>query len=429
MFIRAMKRSKSLKKRNSYKMNSLIIGLILGWFTLAIALLIYRSARQWWRTRYYGDAIDHSALLAEFGRKLMNAQDHNALADLLTKDLPRSLHVQRAGLLLPENHKLIDVNDSELILPISHTAVRWVASSGDAQHADKGHLRELIQQARTDLSWTQAWIPLMRGTGLRGLWLLGARDDGLHFSPEDLRWLTAIAREAAAVLDTVQYSERERLAASEIRTLYQDVVKSRETERGRLSRELHDGVLQDLCAVVRDLKSLEAQDESGKQIFTDLVNQSGETVNALRRICNDLRPPLLQQDFTSALKALVATLDERSSAPVHIEINAEIEKISIPDETALALFRVTQEALNNAIQHADASEIAVRLTQYPNLLRLTITDDGRGIAGSADSARFVATGHFGLAGMRERAAMIGGKLDVQTAVDYGTVVILELPVN
>jgi len=99
----------------------------------------------------------------------------------------------------------------------------------------------------------------------------------------------------------------------------------------------------------------------------------------------------------------------------------------LPDSAALALFRVTQEALRNAIQHADASEIAVRLTQYPHRLRLTVTDDGRGIPGGLESSRFVAQGHFGLAGMRERAAMIGAKLDVQTAVDYGTAVILELP--
>jgi signal transduction histidine kinase len=101
--------------------------------------------------------------------------------------------------------------------------------------------------------------------------------------------------------------------------------------------------------------------------------------------------------------------------------------LDLDDEVALAVFRITQEALNNAIQHADASEIAVRLTQYPDRLRLTVTDDGQGIAGAVDSARFVAQGHFGLAGMRERATMVGGKLDVQTAIDYGTVIILKLP--
>ena len=93
----------------------------------------------------------------------------------------------------------------------------------------------------------------------------------------------------------------------------------------------------------------------------------------------------------------------------------------------MAIYRIAQEALHNAIQHADASEIALRLTQYPDRLRMTITDDGRGIANISDLRRFVAEGHFGLAGMRERATMSGGHLEVQSALDYGTVVILEVP--
>jgi len=203
------------------------------------------------------------------------------------------------------------------------------------------------------------------------------------------------------------------------------VVETREVERGRLSRELHDGVLQDLCAVTRDLKALEAQQGANGTIFEDLVARSGEAVGALRAICHDLRPPLLQHDLTSALRSLVEELDARSSAPVYIEVSAE--GMQLADDVALAVFRITQEALHNAIRHADASEIAVRLTQYPDRLRLTVSDDGRGILGGVEPARFVAQGHYGLAGMRERAAMIGGKLDVQTAVDYGTVVIFELP--
>jgi signal transduction histidine kinase len=317
------------------------------------------------------------------------------------------------------------VGEGNLNLPISHAAVRWVASGGEAQKANKGQLLTLIQQGRTDLTWTQVWVPLMRGTRLRGLWLLGPREGGAHYSPEDLRCLTSIAREAAAVLEAMTFAEQERQTALEMRALYRQVISAREGERGRLTRELHDGVLQDLCAVTRDLKALESQAASHEPSYEELVIRSGETVKALRAICNDLRPPLLQQDMITALKALVQELDARSNAPVHIEI--QVEDLQLEDETALAVFRITQEALNNAIQHADASEIAVRLTQYPDRLRLTVTDDGQGIKGSADSARFVAEGHFGLAGMRERAAMVGGKLEVQTAIDYGTVIILELP--
>jgi signal transduction histidine kinase len=343
----------------------------------------------------------------------------------LTDELPRELCVQRTALLLPDEHRLASIPEGALHLPISHSAVRWVASSGEAQRANRGHLFKLIQQGRTDLTWTQVWVPLMRGTRLRGMWMLGQRDEKTLYSPEDLRCLTSIAREAAAVLEAITFAEQERQSALEMRVLYRQLVSAREGERGRLARELHDGVLQDLCAVTRDLKALETQTESYEPSYAPLVIHSSETVKALRAICNDLRPPLLQQDLIAALKALVQELDSRSSAPVHIE--TQTDDLQLDDEVALAVFRITQEALNNAIQHADASEIAVRLTQYPDRLRLTVTDDGQGIAGSVDSARFVAQGNFGLAGMRERATMVGGKLDVQTALDYGTVIILELP--
>ena len=405
-------------------MENLITGLALGWLTLALGSLLYLGVRRGWRLWRYGATVDHNALLMECGRKMTGALDRQALGQLLTAELPRVLQVERATLLLPEAHQLVALDGNDLRLPVSHAAVRWVASGGEAQRADRGRLRELIRQGRADLAWTWAWVPLMRGTDLRGLWLLGARGKGMQYAAEDLRCLTAVGRQAATVLETMRYAEQERQAASEIRALYKRVVTAQEAERGRLARDLHDGVLQDLCAVTRDLKALEAQTASPAP-FADLAARSGETVHTLRAICNDLRPPLLQHDLVSALKALVEQLDARSPTRIHIDVMPE--ELRLSDDVAVAIFRITQEALHNAIQHAEASEIVVRLTQYPDRLRLTVTDDGRGITGGLEPGRFVAQGHLGLAGMRERAAMIGGKLDVQTATDYGTVVILELP--
>lgn len=411
--------------------NYLVIGLMLGWLTLTLGLVLYQRMRKWWHNRRYGTSINHGVLLMEYGRKMTGTPDRQALGQLLVNELPGVLRVERAALLLPEGYQLVSVDTTDTIrLPVSHAAVRWVASGGEAQRSDRGRLHELVQQGRADLAWTQVWVPLMRGTDLRGMWLLGAREDNIQYAPEDLRWLTAVAREATAVLEATHYAEQERQTASEMRALYRQVVSAQEVERGRLTRELHDGLLQDLCAVTRDLKALAAQQETNQVPSTDLADLaalSGETVNALRTICNDLRPPLLQRDLISALKPLVEALDARSPAPVHLDIAIQENDLHLSQDVALAIFRITQEALHNAIQHADASEIAVRLTQYPDRLRLTVTDDGRGIAGGVEPARFVAQGHFGLAGMRERAAMIGAKLNVQTAADYGTVVVLELP--
>ena len=405
--------------------NALLVGFGLGGITLALVLALFNRGRGWWRKRRFGDPVNHGLLLVEYGRKMTGIQSQQTLEALLTGEFPLELSIQRAALLLPDEHQLVPVGKDEFYLPISHAAVRWVASGGEAQRADRGQLLKLIQQGRTDLTWTQVWVPLMRGTRLRGMWLLGQRQEKMRYSSEDLRCLTSIAREAAAAIEAMTFAEQERQTALEMRALYRQLVTAREGERGRLTRELHDGILQDLCAVTRDLRALETQSESSEPSYEPLVIRSSETVKALRAICNDLRPPLLQQDLITALKGLVQELDSRSYAPVHIE--TQVDDLQLEDEVALAVFRITQEALNNAIQHADASEIAVRLTQYPDRLRLTVTDDGKGITGSVESSRFVARGHFGLAGMRERAAMVGGKLDLQTAVDYGTVVILELP--
>jgi signal transduction histidine kinase len=407
----------------------LLFGLSLGWGTLALVVLLYRGIRERLRQRRYGVPVDYGSLLVEYGRRMTAALDRRQLLQLMTVELPGVLGASRAALLLPQDHRLVaaDEDAGDLSLAVSHAAVRWVASGGEAQRADRGRLYELIQQGRTDLAWTRVWVPLMRGIDLRGLWVLGERQGGaLRYANEDLRWLTAMGRQAAIVLEALHHAEQERWVADEMRALYRQMVTAREGERGRIARELHDGVLQDLCAVTRDLRAAETSEVAGGAAsFADLVSRSGEAVRSLRAICNDLRPPLLQQDLISALKALVEGLDARSAAPIALDVTAGA--LNLSDDTALVIFRITQEALHNAIQHADASEIAVRLTQYPDRLRLTVTDDGRGITGGVEPGRFVAQGHFGLAGMRERAAMIGAKLDVQTAVEYGTAVILELP--
>jgi signal transduction histidine kinase len=393
-----------------------ILGAVLG-------LGILQLVRRWVHQRRYGLPIAHEELLVAYGRQMAGILDREAIGQLLSVDVPRSLDIPRAEVLLQEGHNLAATGDGDLRLAVHHAAVRWVASGGEAKRV-AGRLGELIAQGQADLGWTAVWVPLMRGTELYGLWLLGNRANSFAYAPQDLRWLTTLARQAAIVLETIRYAEQEQQVASEMQALYRRAVSARESERERLARELHDGVLQDLCAVARDLKALEARSQEPMPL-NPLIARTNESVQTLRAICQDLRPPLLSNNPTLALKALVERLDAHSPAPIHIEISAE--SLCVPEETALAIYRIAQEALHNAIQHADASEIAVRLTQYPDRLRMTITDDGRGIPNGTDFRRFVAEGHLGLAGMRERAAMICGTLDVQSAPDYGTIVILEVP--
>ncbi len=404
-----------------------ILWILLGALGALLGVWLVVLARRWYHRRRYGLPIAHEELLVRYGRRMAALLDRDAVARLLAEEASGSLDASRAVVLLAKGHDLVAPEHAPqgaaLRLPVLHAAVRRVASGGEATRVG-GRLQALISQGRTDLTWAAVWVPLMRGSELYGLWLLGERAQDHDYAPEDLRWLTTLARQAAVVLETIRYAEQEKLVAGEMQALYRQAVSARESERGRLSRELHDGVLQDLCAVTRDLKALEAQSDDPAR-FAGLLAESNEAVQTLRAICHGLRPPLLSNNPVLALKALVERLDGQSPVAVHIESSAE--GLVLSEEAALAVYRIAQEAMHNAIQHADASEIAVRLTQYPDKLRMTITDDGQGIPEGWDPRSFVAEGHFGLAGMRERAAMIGGTLEVHSAPEYGTAVILEVP--
>ena len=394
----------------------LLAGILL---TLGV-IWLWGRVKQGYHRRRYGDEMSQAEILIGYSQRMVSLiQDRPGLSQLLTVDVPASLEVAQADILFADARALASTGETGLRLPIHNAAVRRVAAGGAATTVT-GPLAKLIEQGRTDLSWTAVWVPVMRGTELYGMWLLGQRGQGQAYSALHLQWLTALARQAAVVLETVRYAEREQHVAQEMQALYYQAVSAREMERGRLSRELHDGVLQDLCAVSRDLKAL------GHSHLETLMARSDEAVNVLRGICYDLRPPFLTNNLPLTLKTLVERMDAYASAPVSIEIKTD--SLTLPEETTLAIYRIVQEALNNAIRHADASEIVVRLTQYPDRLRLTITDDGRGIEHSHDFGRYVDQGHFGLAGMRERARMIGANLDIQSAKDYGTAVILEVPV-
>jgi len=399
-----------------------VIGFGLGCITFYLGGNLIKFIKRQLISRKFGVPLDHSILLFEFGKKISSAQDINSLRLLLTRELPGDIGISKSHLLFRKDFTLSSTENPELSLPINHTIIRWVASKGMAQLSEQKQINEMIPQLRTDLSWVKLWVPLLRGAELKGFWLVGGREEA-KYSEADLHFFTSIAKEAVGVLDAMLLAEQEREISQELRILYRDLISVRETERARLAMELHDGVLQDLCAIARDIKVLNISNPEEINNPQNLMSLTNQTINSIRSICNDLRPPLLQQDILSALDRLVYIMDQRSSAPINISIVTK--ELLIPNNVGLTIFRISQESLNNAIQHSNASEISVRLTEYPNKLRLSIADDGKGIAGPLDSTILVAQGHFGLSGMRERAAMVGGKFEIHTAHDYGTAIIFE----
>lgn len=184
-----------------------------------------------------------------------------------------------------------------------------------------------------------------------------------------------------------------------------------EDERRRLARELHDQLGQSLTALVHRLEQLRG-DESAECI--DMARQSLEDVRELSRL---LRPPVLDDlGLVAALQWLARRTRESSGLTVNVSATALPDRLE--DELETLLFRVAQEALNNAVKHAGARRVDLSLARAGNRLELRIRDDGRGF--DIDQVRNRMERGVGLIGMQERVALFGGDMIISSAEGRGT---------
>ncbi|MDT0631104.1 histidine kinase [Rubrivirga sp. S365] len=204
---------------------------------------------------------------------------------------------------------------------------------------------------------------------------------------------------------------------------------AREAERAHLARELHDGPVQDLCAVQVALAA-EPGGEGARRAVTAVVGE-------IRALCDELRPQALDAfGLAAALAGLVdrAAEGENREGGADLDVRLRVEPAAgaaadgpaLSDERRLALYRIAQEALNNAVQHAAARRVDVALALDGAALRLTVDDDGVGPP-QADALDYAADGHYGLLGMHERAVLLRADLAVSRGPLGGTRVALDVP--
>jgi signal transduction histidine kinase len=209
------------------------------------------------------------------------------------------------------------------------------------------------------------------------------------------------------------------------------VTQGQEAERARLAQELHDGPVQDLIALgqrAEMARRLVERRETGRaqELLEEIHRAELATVEELRRLIGALRPVYLEDlGFLPALEMLVQQTTERTTARVRLEEEGTVRRF--PPEVELAAYRIAQEALNNALQHAQAQNIFVRVRCDSEGLILSVADDGVGFALPSRPDLLTRDGHFGLLGMRERATRLGGALQVKTAPGDGTRITVHLP--
>jgi two-component system sensor histidine kinase UhpB len=200
-------------------------------------------------------------------------------------------------------------------------------------------------------------------------------------------------------------------------------LRAQEAERGRVARELHDEVGQLLTGVVLQLEGLAAAVPADRRDdVAGIQDNVREGVQTVREIARGLRPPSLDEfGLRASLVALAAGFGERSGLRVRHEIDAALPALDA--ETELALYRVAQEAITNVARHARAREVEMLLRCDDHVVELTVADDGQGI-----STEDLYSSH-GVAGMRERALLVGGTLEMRNRAPRGTEVSLTVPVR
>jgi signal transduction histidine kinase len=314
-----------------------------------------------------------------------------------------------------------DVPD-DAVIPLEGSTAGDVLRSGDARRIDDVQTGLAIPPSRYGMADARSalLVPLMyRGRGLGVLTAFDRIGSNVRFDGDDERALRAFAASAATAVATARSVEEQRL---------RDSIAAAESERRRWARELHDETLQGMASLKLALSTaLRSDADAARPVVEAAVRQLEADIASLRAIIADLRPASLDElGLEPALRTLVA----RVTAPVGLAATLDVDLGSgrLPADVETIAYRVAQEALTNVVKHADATKVNISLRLQEGELRLSVVDDGRGVTPHEDGEDLGdSSGGYGIVGMRERAALGNGRIEIGPARDRGTAVRLIIP--
>ena len=256
-------------------------------------------------------------------------------------------------------------------------------------------------------------VPIVSKSGILGAFYLTDKEGASEFSEEDERLIAMLAAHAAIAIENARLYERSReLSAVE--------------ERNRLARDLHDSVVQKLFGVVLAAQSakllLDRSPSAAREQVGRVQELAQDAVGELRSLVFELRPAAIATEgLGPALAKHVEVLRRVHGLDVELEVSG---RLRVRPGIDRELFRIAQEALQNALKHSAAGKVVVRLDEGDRAVALRVRDDGVGFDPDAPGPR---SRSLGLTSMEERAQALGATLEIVSAPGEGTTVSLEVP--
>jgi signal transduction histidine kinase len=268
-------------------------------------------------------------------------------------------------------------------------------------------------------------VPLRINDQVIGVLIIGFHKP-YDWLPTEKELLTAIAERSALAIEKARFTDTLREREGRIAELSAYLLRAQEEERKRISRELHDATGQQLMVIRLYLGML----DGNKGDLNDLRKKIGETVSVvdqtiegIRRIIAKLSPLVLEElGLIAAVRKEAKDFTKRTGVRTRVAVSENVGRLS--NQTETAVYRVIQEALHNVAKHAKAKNVTLQMARENDAISLVIQDDGIGITAGPVVGR-----NFGLAGMQERIAMLGGTAKLASSKNKGTRIEVKVPVT
>jgi PAS domain S-box-containing protein len=271
-------------------------------------------------------------------------------------------------------------------------------------------------------------VPLVSQGKLMGSLYLRANAPSA-FSAEQAEIVRRVADPLAIAIRNARLFDEVRAGREQLQALSQRLIEAQETERRRVSRELHDEAGQSLTALKISLELMQAdlwaESEKSRQSFREAATLADETMERIRSLAQGLRPPELDVvGLNPTLEDYCHDFAERTRLSIDY---AGTELPALPDAVTICFYRVLQEALTNVAKHAHASHVRVALRCDADTLSLSVEDDGQGFDVSTEVSVSRQPRGIGLLGMRERLELLGGRLEIKSQPGQGTYLVAYAP--